>query len=159
MANNLGFIKRVIYNLKRRYGIRLTVLRRASATLNIETGVKTIVRDFYHINRGIVLPSRIHREFYYDLAFIAAAKNFSYGGHVDVTERRLILDARDCAFEPEVGHWITFDRVRYDVKEVSRFEEGAAYYVLVKQSIAAAPADAIDGRPEDSITLSDEATS
>jgi hypothetical protein len=157
--NRLSFITKVLYRLKRRYGSVLDIVWRVSSTVNRETGEKVVVRDAHRVMRAIVLPSVIHREFSYDLAYIAAAKNFTYGGFFDTTERRFIVDARDLPtdFEIKIGQYLVYDRVRYDVKEVSRFEENRAFFITAKQSEAVETANCIEVSLEDEISLTDEA--
>lgn len=156
MSNQLRFISQVIYKLKRRYGLPVQLLKRTSTTVDIETGRKTIVKAFMNLRRAIVLPSRMHREFFYDLAFIAAAKNFTYGAHLDPEERRFIIDRKDLrGWEIEVGQWLVYQNRRYDIKEVSDFEDDRAYYVLAKQSIASSAGDVTE--VSDDIVISEEA--
>jgi len=136
--NRLRFISQVLYRLKRRYGEPVTIYYRISSTTNLETGVKSVIADSVDVARVIVLPSKIHREFVYDLTFIATNKNFTYGGHFDTTERQLIFDRKDLAdFEIKVGMYLRFAGHRYDVKQVEEFEERTGYFVKAKQSIEA----------------------
>lgn len=130
------FITQVLYRLKRRYGQVVDIVHRTSSTTNLETGVKTVVRDSHRVNRAIVLPSLIHREFVYDLTFIATNKNFTYGGHFDTTQRRLIIDRKDLPsdFEIKVGYYFISDGKRYEVKQVEEFEERRAYGIIGKES-------------------------
>lgn len=154
--NQLKFISAVVYRLKRRYGVPIQIVKRVSNSVNIETGQKSLVKAFVNVRRAIVLPTREHREFYYDLAFIAAAKNFTYGAHIDVTERRFILDRKDLrGWAVEVGQWIVYQGQRYDVKEVSDFEEDRSYYVLAKQSVASATGEVVE--VSDDLTLTEDA--
>jgi len=144
MSNQLRFISTVIYRLKRRFGVPVQLVKRTSTSVDLETGRKAVVKAFINVRRAIVLPSRQFREFYYDLAFIASAKNFTYGGHLDPDERRFIIDRKDLrGWEIEVGQWLVHQCRRYDVKEVSDFEDDRAYYVLAKQSIASASGEVV----------------
>jgi hypothetical protein len=156
MSNQLKFISAVVYRLKRRFGVPIQLLKRTSTSVDIETGRKTIVKAFVNVRRAIVLPTREHREFFYDLAFIAAAKNFTYGAHIDSSERRFILDRKDLrGWAVEVGQWIVYQNQRYDVKEVSDFEEDRSYYVLAKQSVAAATGEVVE--VGDTLAIGDDA--
>lgn len=134
--SGLSFISRVLYRLKRRYGNVVDIVWRESSVTNRETGVKTVVKDSLRVQRMIVLPSQVHREFSYDLAYIAAAKNFTYGAFFDTDTRRFIVDAHDLPtdFEIKPGYWFVYDTKRYDVKEAERFEENRGWLVLAKQS-------------------------
>lgn len=145
--NRLVFIKRAMYRMKRRYGSKIRLLDRVSVVTDRATGVRTTDVDDLIVNRAIMLPNTLHREFFYDLTFIASNKNFTYGGHVGTTERRMILDRKDLRkadgspWIVEVGQWFLYGGRRYEVKEVNEFEEAYAYMVTGK---------AVDGAPSDS---------
>lgn len=134
--NRLAFIKKVLYRLKRRYGSDVAIRWRISSEVDRATGEKTVVNGSLRVQRMIVLPSVIHREFSYDLAYIAAAKNFTYGGFFDTQERRFIVDTKDLPadFEIKVGYFFVYGGKRYDVKQVEEFEEHTAYFITAKQS-------------------------
>lgn len=157
--NRLKFISGVLYRLKRRYGVMLNLVHRTSSTVNRETGEKEVHRDSLRILRAIVLPSQVKREFSYDLAYIAAAKNFTYGGFFDTTERRIIIDVKDLPadFEIEVGHYVIYDRVRYDVKQVERFEDIRAFFITCKQSVAVDGTNIIEQSLTNETSLTSEA--
>lgn len=135
MGYDLRFIKQILYSLKRAYGLPVEIVWRTSSTLNLETGKKTVTKDSVLVNRGIVLPSTIDREFVYDLSFIASNKNFTYGGLFDQTSRRVIIDRADLEsdFEIEVGHYLIIAGKRYEVEALNEFEHSAAYMIVAKQ--------------------------
>jgi hypothetical protein len=111
---------------------------RTSSTTNLETGEKSVIAELKQVLRAIVLPSKIHREFVYDLTFIASNKAFTYGGHFDTTERSFIFDRKDLPdFEIKVGMYLQFSGHRYDIKQVEEFESSTAYFVIAKQAIEA----------------------
>lgn len=157
--NRLAFISKVLYRLKRRYGSPVKLFKRLSSVVNRETGLKEVRTQRVELRRVIVLPSQIDREFSYDLAYIAAAKNFTYGGFFDTTERRFIFDTRDLPadFEIEIGMYLVYDQVRYDVKKVERFEESRSFFVTAKQVTGLDLGDEIDVELETEISLTNEA--
>ena len=75
--NNLREIKKVIYKLKRSFGLPMTVWHPESTDQNVTTG--KIVRSYstIYVRRGILLPAKLSRSFVYDLAYIAGNKNFT----------------------------------------------------------------------------------
>lgn len=159
MSSRLQVISRVLYRLKRRYGLPLDIVWRESSTVNRETGEKTVVKDSLRVERAIPLPSVIQREFAYDLAYIAAGKNFTYGGFFDTSERRFIIDTKDLPadFEIKIGQYFVYDRARYDVKQVQRFEDARAFFVTAKQSIAADASNVRELHLFNEISLTSEA--
>lgn len=157
--SRLAFISKVLYRLKRRYGNVVDIVWRESSTVNRDTGVKTVVKDSHRVQRMIVLPSQVHREFSYDLAYIAASKNFTYGAFFDTDTRRFIVDAHDLPadFEIKPGYWFVYDKKRYDVKEAERFEENRGWLVLGKQAQNVDPGNVIELHLFSEISLTSEA--
>lgn len=97
LQNRLRQIRLVVYALKRAYGAKIYFYRQASITQNVKTGVIDRVQTKYSVNKAIILPSKMTRDFTYDLSFIAANKNFTYGALFDPEQRTIIVDARDLA--------------------------------------------------------------
>ena len=157
--SQLAFISRILYRLKRRYGVTVDIVWRESSVTNRETGAKTVTKDSVRVDRMIVLPSELHREFSYDLAFIAAAKNFTYGGFFDTSKRRFIVDTRDLPadFEIKIGYWFVYDRQRYDVEEVQRFEDSRGFLIIGKQSVSVPTGNVIALHLFNEVSLTSEA--
>jgi hypothetical protein len=75
----------------------------------------------------------------YDLTYIAANKNFTYGGIFDTGKRRLILDSKDIgSYEPRIGDYFTYTNKRWNVTEVHAFEYNTGY-TIVGQFVDGAP--------------------
>jgi hypothetical protein len=157
--NRLSFIRKVLYRLKRRYGSPVDVVWTLSSTVNRETGLKDLVHNFVRVQRMIVLPALIHREFFYDLTFIASNKNFTYGGHIDTTQRRFIVDSRDLPVDFEINpdKWFVYDGVRYNVKSAERFEENHGWLVVAKEDKAADASKHLSQALQTEISLTSEA--
>lgn len=86
------------------------------------------------LRKAIVFPGRLIRDFVYDLAYIAANKNFTSGAYFDHEELWLLLDHRDLGgLSPQVEDYIIKDNYRYDIKEVNNYEEFAAYLCKIKK--------------------------
>ncbi len=160
MSNRLRFLRNVLYRLKRRYGEPLHIFEVTSSVVDRATGEQTTRTSRTEVGRVIVLPSQVDREFAYDLAFIAAAKNFTYGGFFDTTERRFIFDTNELPidFEIKQGMYLIFNDLRYDVKRVEAFEDGRAFFITAKQLTVMAATDRdIFVELVDEVSLTDEA--
>lgn len=96
MANVLRQIKNIVYRLKRQYGVQAVLeYRTAADEYNLENGGITRHTSRITIKRAILLPQAIKTDFVYDLSFIAANKNFTYGGEFQTGTRIFIIDAKD----------------------------------------------------------------
>lgn len=131
----LSMVPDVLYQLKREFGLPLTIVQRTSSSPNLETGKMTVTKDSVFVNRAIALPDRLDRDFEYDLTFIASNKNFTYGGFYDKRRRRFIIDRKDLPnnFKIEIGNYLVFDGKRYEAEIVQEFEKQAGYLIVAKQ--------------------------
>lgn len=120
----LNEFRKVLYNLKRKYHGSIVINRRVDSTLNVETGRRAVETESWAVDQAIILPNEIKREFAYDLAFIASAKNFTYGMQFETGIRRVIVDLRDLpsGWRPDYNDYVVYRQVRYDIKEIQEFE-------------------------------------
>ena len=136
--NNLRLTRLNLYRLKRQLGVAISVWQPLINTRDVKTG--NITRDYTvtFIRRGIVMPSKVIRDFVYDLSYIAANKNFTYGGYFDIDERLVILDIKDLpkGFELTQGDHLIWDNRRYEVKEFAEAEQDQGYLIKVKMLFA-----------------------
>lgn len=133
MANVLRQVKNILYRLKRNYGLP-AILRVVNDSYNIETGVVTPANTDYSIRRMIILPRRSVRDFVYDLSFIAANKNFTYGGLFDADERAIIIQTEDlpAGVRPTQDMIVVFDTEQYDILKVQKAEHDRGYILICK---------------------------
>lgn len=93
--SNASTIRDIIYNHKRSWPTQIRILRESIVT-DLTTGDKVVtVESDITIRRAVVLPNRKIKDFVYDLSFVAANKNFSYGGFFDKGVRNILIDAKD----------------------------------------------------------------
>lgn len=125
--NLLRQTKKIVYRLKRQYGLRMSIkYMSASDQYDLETGVVTRTLAEITIRRGILLPQKVIREFSYDLSFIAANKNFTYGGFYQRGQRWVIIDSKDLPTDFAINGemYIVFNSRRYEIKEHDKIPDG-----------------------------------
>lgn len=127
--NNLREIRIILYRLKRNYGLPAIIKRVNTSVQDITTGVITRTYFEYPIKRVIVLPTRDLRTFLYDLSFVAASKNFTYGGLFDQKSRVMIIDIKDApkGFILTMNDHIEFESRRYEIKEFELAEHNQGW--------------------------------
>lgn len=138
--NNLRQIKVIIYRLKRNFGLPLDFINRGAITHNVTTGAITTPADTtISVKRAIILPTRLIRDFAYDLSYIAANKNFTYGGFFDISSRVIIIDAKDLpsGFEPSQNDHVVFEGKKHEIKEIHEAEQNTAFLMVTKELKAA----------------------
>lgn len=115
-------LKTTLYNLSREYGATITLQKRADTSdFDPETGLQSIDETLYPGIRAIVLPQSVKRSFNYDLSYVAASKNFVYGGFFEDAAIILIIERRSlpAAVTSITGHdYITVDSISYKVSHV-----------------------------------------
>ena len=125
--------KVIIYRLKRNNGEAVVLHKAPSLTPNYTTGAVTAVaNDSVSIKRAIILNERSSRDFVYDLAFIAANKNFTQGGYFDERTFRGLIDKSDLgSVTITMNDYIVWDSRRLDVRNIG--ESRYIYDLVLKE--------------------------
>ena len=130
-AANLMIHRQIIYRLKRAFGQSITYVQIIATDYNITTGKMSRYKNAIAIRRAIVLPKDIKRDFIYDLSYIAANKNFTYGAYFDHGKRVFIIDVRDIpTIQPSINDQIIFDSLTYNVAKIEHTEDRKGYILL-----------------------------
>ena len=95
MGNNLRQISVILYRLKKNYATEVIIRRMIDDVTSLKTGKVHREYKTIKIRRGIVLPEQLKPTFVYDIAFLAANKNFTYGGLFGSSTRLVIIDGKD----------------------------------------------------------------
>lgn len=131
MRTNNYIPRKVVYKLKQQYGRPAGLYSYQDVTTNYDTGATTKTYTIHEIRRVVILNSIVKRDFVYDLSYIAANKNFTYGGFFDTGERQVLIDKKDLAnITIEEKDHLLIDDERYEVK--IKQDYGEAYLLLVK---------------------------
>ena len=136
MNPNLRFVRTLLYSLKREYGQRVDLYRLAGSTLNTETGIKTQTIQHITLWRCIVLSGDMIRSMSYGHSFLAADRNFAYGGKFDVGTKGFIVDVQDLpsGFQIDMDDYLVYEGKRYDPKKVTKTDDGYAFAVTGKEA-------------------------
>lgn len=138
MATNHRRIRKVLYSLKKKWGTPVT-LTKESVAYDYVTGAPTLTPDdSVIVKRAIILPRKITPDFSYDLSFIAANKNFTYGGFYTVSDRKIIIDKSDVgsSFDFETDDVLFIQSKGYVIKSIEKYDEGGnvlAYLIVATE--------------------------
>lgn len=135
MSKANRFISSTVYHLKRSYGQPVALYIRGVVSQNPSTGEVTYPERKWKIKKAPVLTAELLRKFQYDLSFIAANKNFTYGGHYDKSQRGIIVDTRDLPanYVQSLDDAFVIDHRRYAIKSVDEFEQARSLIFLVEE--------------------------
>jgi len=136
VAKNLREIRKIVYRLKHEFGLRIVLKKPLSTSYDIETGERTQAVFTWVVRRAVVTPMRQLEKFSYDLSFVAANKNFTYGGTFLKSTRSFIIDARDLPNDFEIDttciiEFTSLGKTRtYRVSEMQLAEHGQAWLII-----------------------------
>lgn len=133
MSGNLRKHRAIFYKLQRDWGLRVTLYRPITNVENLQTGKLSRGFQIIDIKKAPVLPADVARSFVYDLAYIAASKNFTEGAFFDRKQRFVILDARLLPknFEPNLDDFVVFKTQSYSIEGVQIIEKDAGFRLRV----------------------------
>lgn len=139
-SNNLRQSRNTIYKLKQNYGKVAYLRKPTTSTSDVTTGKMTRAYDVHRINKAVILPIDTLKTFIYDLTYVAANKNFTYGAYFDKSSSFVIIDPIDLPLGLEIAEsidQIIVGTVKYEVAKSERFE--AAWYLGIKAVLKADP--------------------
>lgn len=156
--NNIRQIKLILYRLKKDYGQPVSIMTRTALTQNVQTGLITQTERVIKIRRAIVVDAKQSRDFVYDLSFIAANKNFTYGGEFDTSKRQIILDGHDLPkdYKPSINDRCVFDGVRYQFATMEPTVYNLGYILTVKSLDAQVTNNILEQKMGQDISTSQE---
>jgi hypothetical protein len=131
--SNTNFIKSILYNLQNEYGNKATFIKIISEQTNSLTGQRTVTRDILQLKKVVNLPEDVAKKYWYDMAFLKANTNFTYGGEVDVKVRQVIIVKKDLkGREITLQDFLIIDRLRYHITKIYDLEHDLGYLVQLK---------------------------
>jgi hypothetical protein len=135
MSKANRFISNTVYHLKRSYGQPVALYIRGVVSQDPSTGEVTYPERKWKIKKAPVLTAELMRKFQYDLSFIAANKNFTYGGMFDKSQRGIIVDTRDLPsdYVQSLDDAFVIDHRRYAIKSIDEFEQARSLIYLVEE--------------------------
>jgi hypothetical protein len=130
--SNLRQIKNILYQLKKDWGIAMD-LRNQTSVVDRKTGMTQKSYVSLSVRRGILLPVKLTPSFVYDLSFIAANKNFTYGGLFGAGSRVVIVDGSDVpsTFTVKEDTQLIIAKAVYSVKNVETLVNKLGYLLTV----------------------------
>lgn len=131
--NNVRYILDTIYQFKREYGCELTYVEVLASESNVETGSRNINKRI-NVIQAVLLPRRNQRKFIQDISYLAANKNFTYGGLSDYESVTLVISSEDLPSQIQIdlnGYFI-LDGQRYEKTEFTKLDHEVGYILMGK---------------------------
>lgn len=108
-------IRRLLYGLKRQWGSMFDYIQILKSESDDRTGTRRIQREVIRFP-AVLLPENQLRKFIQDIGYLAANKNFTYGGLNDFNTLSLIIDINDLPknFDVNLNGYINHNFKRYE---------------------------------------------
>jgi hypothetical protein len=133
-----------LYQLKQDYGFPVTLIKVLQEETNSATGNRVVQRDILQIKKAVDLPAETARRFWYDMAYIKANTNFTYGAEVDVKSKQIVIDKRDLKSKKITERdFIMIRHERFEIFKVYDLEHDLGYLLSLKLAEGSIPYDSI----------------
>ena len=133
-------MRQVLYRIRRSFRSEATLhhVTEASTTPDLITGDVPVSNvTTIELRAFITFDESARRRFEYDLSFIAANKNFTYGGVFETGDRIGILQYVDVGedFDLTDRHYIVFDSVKYKPFKFVKLDYGLGYLIHMRRDL------------------------
>lgn len=117
-------MKNPLYNLRKEFSKFVAVYRTKTNSPNYASG--TIIRDYdvFICQQAIAIPATLVRKFSYDLSFVAANKNFTYGGLYGVYDHIILLERGCGPIDLNDDDQIIIEYKRFQCKKIEEYPFG-----------------------------------
>jgi len=138
-VRNRRQVIKTLYQLKRDFGNPIVIRNPLFAETNRATGVVKVEYVSVPIRRAVILPAKRIPDYVYDLSFIAANKNFTYGGFFSASTVPVILDGKDIPKDFEITEntelIVPKDALScqggiYAIKQIVPLVNGLGYFIM-----------------------------
>lgn len=130
MIPNQRSLANTIYSLMRQYKVMVTFVDVSASETDYETGERKIGKRAIYLVPTFGLPETQKRKFMQDIGYLAANKNFTYGGLNTFSDRSFIVLGRNLPFNYDhtMKGYVIIDNKRYEKVLVTNICEGIDLY-------------------------------
>lgn len=125
-------IRRLLYELKKRYSTKLDYYVITDLGLNILTGEHEKTRTKFHIKQAVYLQQK---EGFRNPLLSRANPIFPQSGLLDVDNAELLVDGRDFprGFVPKLDDYTIIEGERLEIKSIHVVDKDQSYYFILKE--------------------------
>lgn len=147
--------KLALYVLKKAQGVPLSVYREQEITI-IQTGARTTLQVDYPIQQVLITSKTFSLHYKYGLSFVAANKNFAYGGYFNLENRAVVIDKDDLDIDLKLTDFIFYNNVKYGIESIEDVDDINCYVVTVKGLANAPKQRVVRAYTEDALEFIDD---
>jgi hypothetical protein len=148
--SQLQFISKVIYRLKKEYGLPLELYSITDIQIDLETGIKQLTKQIYKIKKAILLPRRMFSE---TVILLGGSRQFQ--DKLDKQKRQIIIDVKDYPKDYIVRpkDYIIIQHERFNIIEAELYDNKLAVVLTVTKIIGEQPAAVINASVKDTLDI------
>ncbi len=122
----LRHLSNAAYMLKHRYPTPIVLLTIDSVGLDATTGEQTVVKTWKYVAKAVVLTAEMKQKFIYDLAYVAASKNFTEGGWFNEDTHHVLVEQKDLGNGYTISNqmFCLIHNTLYRIEATQRLREG-----------------------------------
>ena len=119
----------------KRYAVPIDYYRPTTNTFETRSGVFTRRFTVFNILKALVLPTDLKRDFEYDIAFLAANKDFTTGGVWTKGKAQLIIKYQDWQLTtpPHNDDFIIYLGRKWEILKIAEWAEGQAFEFIIQE--------------------------
>jgi hypothetical protein len=155
MAPNIQFMLRALYELKRDYGVPAVLIQVLQEETDSAKGVRSVLRDVVKINKVVPFSETSIKKFWYDIGYLRANSNFTYGGEVQIQTRQIVLQKKDIGKRTiTTSDFFILEGIRYQVEKVYDLDFQIGYLISLKTAEGMPAASVIFVRAHNNLQIS-----
>jgi hypothetical protein len=138
-----------MYRVQRLFGTPAYVRKPNTTTEDVTTGRTNYTYDTYFVRRLAIVPGDKQQHFIYDLTYLAANKNFAYGGFFTTAQMIGILNTDDIPRNVVIDEtWdIIINSRKHQIEKVAMIEEARIAVLALKLLENTPPIDVLAQLP------------
>lgn len=148
-------VRQTLYRLRRRWGVQATLYEVVPGSFDPELGTVSETKTVHVIPQLVTWYVTEQQRFEYDLAFVAANKNFTYGATFEMGDRFAIVDGvyLPDTFNMTESCYFVYDAVRYSLQRWTELDGKAGYLVHIRSTNVEKPEQIIQVHVEHGLTI------
>lgn len=127
----------ILYALKRKWGTPADFYKTSVGSPNFVSGSRSVSRVKYPISELITSRVTTARKFEYDIGYLAANKNFTYGGFYEPGDRLALVDGDDIFDAGSISHedYFIINGDRYNPIKVIELDLMSGWLVQLRRIV------------------------
>lgn len=134
-------VRLLLYTLERKWGVPADLYKVVVGTPNYETGNTATTKTKYHVPKLVTHETKFDQKFEYDLSYLAANKNFTYGGVYIPGDRLAILNSKylPSTFQLSVEDHLIYGGKRYAIQRFEELDAKAGWLLHLRHTTGTKP--------------------